>query len=334
MNNIVKYALLVCCALFFWGKTDKAMATCSLTSSQASVSVNQNYTFSSNSSGTSSNETPKSVTFWSGNAGETYSCPAPTSYLGICGTDAQYIGGSTSSVLAPGITGGAYASDGNLTTLDYGGCFAVGNTGGTWPAKGTMEGALQPWKYAGAKLYISDSTQARNITLNNVLVGTIFLTTSNYDGKKIGGAPLTKVYLSGTVSIPASCQLASSSVVVLPNTYAGEYSKAGTGGKVGTGTTQPMTIKCLGGSQSATIDLHVTTNKVSGDDIVTTNPDVGVRILDGSGNTVSANSGKVSATLNNGQVDVPFTYVPTAITGNPPTPGEYTAIETIAVTIP
>ena len=104
-------------------------------------------------------------------------------------------------------------------------------------------------------------------------------------------------------------------MVILPDTYSGDYGKAGTGAKVGTGTTQPMSIQCLGGSESATIDLHVTTSKVSGDDIVTSNPDVGVRVLDGSGNTVSANNGDVSATLSDGAVDVPFTYVPVAITG-------------------
>ena len=117
-------------------------------------------------------------------------------------------------------------------------------------------------------------------------------------------------------------------------TYSGEYSKAGTGATIGTGTSSPMSIKCLGGSETATIDLHVTTSKVSGDDIITSNPDVGVRVLDGNGNKVSANNGKLSTTLSDGVVDVPFTYIPVAITGKNPTPGDYSAIETITVTIP
>ncbi|WP_368540803.1 fimbrial protein [Enterobacter soli] len=334
MKTFFKYSLFLLCAAFFWGKTDKAMATCGLTSSVASVTVNQNYTFAKNSNGTGSNETPQKDTFWNGTTSEKYSCPVDTlEFLGFCGTDAQYLVGGKNTSLGPGITGGAYAAYGSGTTGAYGGCFAVG-WAGPHPGSGNMPTELTGWKYAGVTLKISDSTQARNITLNNKLVGYIYLASSNYDGKTIGGSPLTKVYVSGTVTIPASCTLASGSTIELPDTFSGEYSKAGTGGKVGTGTTQPMSIKCLGGSESATLNLYVSTTKTSGDDIVTSNPDVGVRVDDGNGKAVSVNTSILTATLNGGEVDVPFTYTPVAITGKNPTPGDYSAIETITVTLP
>ncbi|HHT1169197.1 TPA: fimbrial protein [Klebsiella michiganensis] len=335
MRTLLKYSLLFICSTQLWGITDNAMATCQLTSASASVSVTQNYTFKTNSNGTWGNEIPMSNTFWSGSGSETYTCPQSSKYLYFCGTDDQIIAGGTNTVLGPGIYGGGYASDGSDTTIDdsHGGCLGLANSG-SFPATGTIPQFFDSWKYAGAKVIIKDSTQARNITINNKLVGTIFMTTSNFTGSKIGGSPLTQIYLSGTISIPASCTLASSSTITLPDTYSGEYSKAGAGATIGTGTSSPMSIKCLGGSETATIDLHVTTSKVSGDDIITSNPDVGVRVLDGNGNKVSANNGKLSTTLSDGAVDVPFTYVPVAITGKNPTPGDYSAIETITVTIP
>lgn len=333
IRSLFKTCLLLFCSVLLWSKADNAMATCSLTSSLANITQTQAFNFSTNSNGAFVYGDISSTPFWSGQTGETYTCPQPSSQIYFCGTDDQYIGGGTSTVLGPGITGGAYVSNGSQTTLLYGGCFGV-STGGTFPASGTLSPPLTSWKYGGARLIIQDSSEARNITLTNKLVGTLFLATDAYYGKKIGGSPLTRVYLTGTISIPASCTLSSSATIQLPDTYSGEYSKAGAGVKIGNGTTQPMSIKCLGGSESATIDLHVSTSKVSGDDIVTSNPDVGVRVLDGNGNTISANNGKTSATLSAGEVDVPFTYVPVAISGKNPTPGDYSAIETITVTIP
>lgn len=338
MRTFHKFSSLIICSALLWSYVDNAMATCGLTSASASVSVTQNYTFKTNSNGTWANETPMSNTFWSGNGSETYTCPQPSNHFYFCGTDDQFMAGGTNTVLGPGIYGGGYASNGSDTTIasNHEGCIGL-STGSSYPATGTMSSigtVLTSWKYAGAKVIIKDSTQARNITVNNKLVGTIFMTTSNFMGSKIGGGPLTQIYLSGTISIPASCTLASSSTITLPDTYSGEYRKAGTGATIGTGTSSPMSIKCLGGSETATIDLHVTTSKVSGDDIITSNPDVGVRVLDGNGNKVSANNGKLSTTLSDGVVDVPFTYIPVAITGKNPTPGDYSAIETITVTIP
>lgn len=333
IRTLFKTCLLLFCFVLLWSKADNAMATCGLTSAQSRVYLTQNITFAKNSNGTTANESPK-ATFWSGSPDETYTCPATSTQMFFCGTDDQYVAAQKGTVLGPGIYAGGYASDGSKTTLAYGGCFGY-STSGEIPATGQMgKGALTSWTYAGVQLVIQDSNQARNITVDNKFVGTIFLTTEDYKHKEIPGGPLTYIYLSGNITIPASCSLASNGVVTLPDTYSGEYSKAGAGVKIGTGTTQPMSIKCLGGSESATIDLHITTSKVSGDDILTSNPDVGVRVLDGSGKTVSANNGKTSATLSAGEVDVPFTYVPVATTGKNPTPGDYSAIETITVTIP
>lgn len=334
--KLIKYGLFVFFAAFLWGKTDKAMASsCSLISAVSNVTINHPFNFKANSNGANVTNEDAPVTFWSGSSDETYVCPAASQSMYICGTDDQYNIGGHSTFISPGITAGAAVTNGSpsVNTLTYGGCWGVSISGGPYPASGQMKDSLTTlngWNKALAFFFISDSTQARNITITNKLVGRIFLTTD----WAADGSPLTTVYVSGTITVPASCKLASNSVVILPDTYSGDYGKAGTGAKVGTGTTQPMSIQCLGGSESATIDLHVTTSKVSGDDIVTSNPDVGVRVLDGSGNTVSANNGDVSATLSDGAVDVPFTYVPVAITGKNPTPGDYSAIETITVTIP
>lgn len=317
-----------------WCKADNAMATCGLTSAMSTVAITHDYTFNTNSNGSSVLSDGTANTFWSGQQDEQYTCPQASKGLYFCSTDDQMTGGGTSTELAPGITGGAYAYDGSTwNTIQYGGCFGF-STSGMFSPTGTLPGNMAQWKYAGVKLVITNSNQARNVTVTNKLIGTIFLTTEMLNKKTIGGSPLTRVYLTGTIHVPASCKLSSGSTIVLPDTYSGEYSKAGAGGKVGTGTSQTMSIACLGGSDSATIDLHVSTSKVSGDDIVTSNPDVGVRVLDGSGNTVSANNGKVSATLSEGEVNVPFSYVPVAITGKNPAPGDYSAIETISVTIP
>ncbi len=333
IRTLFKTCLLLFCSVLLWSKSDNAMATCSLTSSSANVTLAQNYNFSENSNYAHIYGNLRASPFWSGQANETYTCPSSSSQIFFCGTDDQYVGGGASTALGPGIYAGGYASDGSTTTASYDGCFGIWSTS-KYPASGNLPTPLITWKYAGARIVITDSTEARNITLTNKFIGTIFLTTSPYMGEKIGGGPLTRIYLTGTISVPASCTLSSSATIQLPDTFSGEYGKAGAGAKVGNGTSQPMSIKCLGGSESATIDLHVSTSKVSGDDIVTSNPDVGVRVLDGNGNTISANNGKTSATLSAGEVDVPLTYVPVAISGKNPTPGDYSAIETITVTIP
>lgn len=330
--NMTKFSLCLCCILLIWLKADNAMATCALTSAISEADVNNNYVFPTNSNGTSVDSVWTATPFWSGSADETYSCPRDASLIGFCGTDDQYMAGGIATSFGPGIFGGAFVSNGNVTTGSYKGCFYLNK--GSFKAQGTVPPGLSIWKYVEVGLKITDSTQARNITLDHKLAGYLYMVNEDYGDRTIGGAPLTRVYVSGTISIPAACTLASNSVVVLPDTYSGDYGKAGPGAKIGTGTTQPMSIKCSGGSASATIDLHVTTNKMSGDDIVTSNPDVGVRVLDSNGNAVSANNGKVSATLNDGAVDVPFTYAPVAITGKNPAPGDYSAIETITVTIP
>ena len=323
-----KYPLFLFSTVLLWADANNARATCWLTSALASVSTTQNFTFPANSNGTKASQEPI-VPFWSGSPDETYSCPRSTQELWLDTTDDLLVEGGSGTVFGPGIMGGINISNGSIF---YNG-FNV-TTEGTFPASGKVPSAFLPWKYVGVRLVISDSTQARNITIYNKIAGYVFLTTEEYYHQRISGDPLTKVFVSGKITIPASCQLESGSVVFMPDTLSGEYGKAGAGGKIGTGISQPLTIRCLGGSDSATIDLHVTTNKAAGDDIVTTNPDVGVRVLDANHQTVSAKGGQISVSLDNGNVKVPLTYVPVAITGKNPKPGSYSAIETIIATLP
>ncbi|MBG2631756.1 fimbrial protein [Klebsiella michiganensis] len=321
-----KYVLIIIFTMFSLFHEKSAIASaCTLTSSVPTVTETATYPFGTNSNGAGAYGGIYGV-FWSGSGDETYQCPSASKTLALCAVN------STNNTLAPGITSQIYLGNGTDTSVNHpNNCDSMGNTS-EYPASGTIPSGFIGYNQVRVYFEISDSTQARNYSFSNYYAGNV--TMENTNNASISDTPLTKVYISGSVTVPANCKLKSNSVVVLPDTYSGDYSKAGTGAKVGTGTTQPMSIACSGGSETATIDLHVTTNKVSGDDIVTSNSDVGVRVLDGSGNTISANNGKVSATLNNGTVDVPFTYVPVAITGKNPTPGDYSAIETITVTIP
>ncbi|MEZ6876814.1 fimbrial protein [Enterobacter sp. KBR-315C3_2022] len=335
MKTWLKFSLILLCTGFLWGKSTAAMANaCKLDYATPIAMVDQNYTFSSNSNGASSKEYPMSETFWPGTSDQMYHCPAPPKGLIFCGTDITRTAGGTATQIAPGITATAYAANGSNTTGLYGGCWGF-TSSAAMDSQGPMPSSLLPWKYVGAHFYITDSSVARNITLNAVRVGYIFLLDENMSGKVINsGEAVTNVDVSGTITIPASCKLASNSVVVLPDTYASDFGKAGAGGKVGNGTKQTMAISCLGGSEEATLDLHFSTSKTSGDDIVTSNPDVGVRILNPRGETVSANNGKYSATLYQAASHVDFTYVPVALTGKNPDAGDYSAIETITVNIP
>ncbi|WP_395300823.1 fimbrial protein [Enterobacter sp. ECC-175] len=335
MKTWLKFSLILLCTGFLWGKSTHAMAaTCKMDKADPLALVEQNYTFSSNSNGTSSKERPMSTSFWPGNADTNYICTTPPQAMWLCGTDTTLVAGSTSSQLAPGISGNAYVSNGASTSGDYGGCYGTTFSSAA-VTKGPMPSALWQWHYVGVRLNITDSSVARNITLNSKRVGYIYLADQNMSGKALsGGQEITDVNVSGTVTIPASCKLASNSVVVLPDTYAVDFGKAGAGGEVGTGTKQTMTISCLGGSDEANIDLHVTSSKTSGTDIVTSNPDIGVRVLNPRGETISANNGEYTASQYQGASHIDFTYVPVALTGKNPEAGDYSAIETITVTQP
>lgn len=324
-----KYPLFLFSTALLWTEANNAMAaTCYLTSSIASVNASHNITFPANSNGTKASQEPI-VPFWSGNANETYSCPAPTQELWFDSTDDHFIEGGSNTVFGPGITGGVNISDGSVF---YNGTNV--STTGTFPASGPIPSLILAFKYAGVHLKISDSSEARDITLYNKLAGYMFLTTEDHYGGQIHGHPLTSVFISGKITIPASCQLTAGSVVVMPDTFSSDYRKAGAGGMVGTGTTQPLSIRCLGGSESATIDLVLMSHKTSVDDILTTNRNVGIRVLDANQNQLPARGGTLSVTLSNGDAKVPFTYVPVATNGLNPDPGSYSAIETIIATMP
>ena len=261
---------------------------------------------------------------------QTYTCPTPGSNLMWCGSGP---GQQTTwgGVIAPGIesyvsvrSGTAGTDTGSYTNN----CFTV-STSGTFPASGTLPAGLQPFDTAFLHIRILDSTIARTIQLNNVVGGAIYLMS---DTNIVSGMPVTTYYMNGTITVPASCGTITSTTINLPDTYSSQYSSAGS--TVGTGTTQPITIQCSGGNANAVIDLRITTASSSNGDIVTSNPDIGVRV-EHEGVKLIVNSGwRLGRQLVDGSVTFPLTYIPVSLTGNAPTASSYSAIATMIVSIP
>lgn len=254
---------------------------------------------------------------------QTYTCPAPSTILYWCGVSPLSTSGY--ATIAPGIESNVSARVG-FSGTDTSGCF---RSDGAFPASGTLPADMQPFDTAFLHIRIQDSTIARTVQLNNVAAGHIYLMS---DTSTSSGVPVTTYYVSGTITVPASCGTITSTTINLPDTYSYQYSSAGS--TVGTGTTQPITIQCSGGNANAVIDLRITTSSSSNGDIVTSNPDIGVRV-EHEGVKLIVNSGwRLGRQLVDGSVTFPLTYIPVSLTGNAPTASSYSAIATMIVSIP
>ena len=144
-----------------------------------------------------------------------------------------------------------------------------------------------------------------------------------------------------SIDVPYVCWNAGDSNITLAPAFASDYiGKAGE--MVGAKTTAPLSFSCNAASwESLSVAIAITTGTSAGDDILTSNHDIAVRIFDKDGNIIPPDGRKFTVTMpvpttGNGisTMEIPLSFASVSVTGNRPAPGSYQAIATVSLYFP
>lgn len=150
-----------------------------------------------------------------------------------------------------------------------------------------------------------------------------------------GGSPIASVIISGSVTVPQSCNINAGQVinVELGNVLSENIKTKGAISNGYTPKVVNMTLVCNNISQGVNISLSINgeTSTGNANALKTTNNDIGVKILDSTGTVVSPNSGRLPVTMNySAQTGTSvMSLAPMNVTGNVPSAGQFNAIATI-----
>ncbi len=155
----------------------------------------------------------------------------------------------------------------------------------------------------------------------------------NQGGAGLGlGTPMVELDLNATMTVPQSCTINAGTTVEFDfgTLSAQSFSNAGAGKKpAGASTlTKNVGITCNNIAAQTTMTLRLEANSVSGNAVISSNPDVGFILANSSGTELTPNdiSSNIPFTLDsNDSANVTLTSWPVSITGNQPTAGTATA---------
>lgn len=154
-----------------------------------------------------------------------------------------------------------------------------------------------------------------------------------------GGIPMSSVYMSGTVTVPQSCDINAGQVINIDfgNLTAKDIKTKGENATGFIPRVVNMTVACNNISEGVKISLSINGDAASGDPtaLATSNNDIGVRILDATGNAISPNDGHLPVAMNYAAQTgtSSMSLAPMNVTGNAPPSGEFTATATIRAEI-
>lgn len=151
-----------------------------------------------------------------------------------------------------------------------------------------------------------------------------------------GGMPMSSVYMSGSVTVPQSCEINAGQVINVnfDNIMSNDIK---TKGDIANGFTPKvvnMTLACNNISNGVVVSLSFSGEPASGDPTALKsydNTDIGVRVRDANGNIVSPNNGNLPVTFDySSQTGTSsMTLAPMNVTGNTPALGRFNAVATI-----
>nr|WP_244634743.1 fimbrial protein [Erwinia persicina] len=137
---------------------------------------------------------------------------------------------------------------------------------------------------------------------------------------------------SGKMTVPQSCELNAGQVISMDfgNIGAAAFSQAGASNKPAAVNpqTRNIGIQCKNIDAQALLSLRVEANKVSGNAIVSDNPDLGFVVADGKQNPLTPNNidSKIPFKLDeSASATVPISAWPVSVTGNKPAEGRFTS---------
>lgn len=150
-----------------------------------------------------------------------------------------------------------------------------------------------------------------------------------------GGVPMSSVYMSGSVTVPQSCEINAGQVINVDfgNIRSNDIK---TPGAIATGFTPKvvnMTLACNNISNGVVVSLSFSGEPSSGDPtaLKTDNNDIGVRVRDANNNIVPPVNGSLPVTFDYSSQSgsSSMSLAPMNVTGNTPAVGQFKAVATI-----
>ncbi|MNS67912.1 putative fimbrial-like protein ElfG precursor [compost metagenome] len=137
---------------------------------------------------------------------------------------------------------------------------------------------------------------------------------------------------SGTIQVPQSCAINAGKVVEFDfgDIGASQFSQAGAGNRPQNVSpkTQTIAIKCTNVEANAYLTMRVETEKVSGNALVSDNPDLGFIVASTNNTPLTPNNlaSKIPFRLDdNASAVIGITAWPVSVTGNKPSEGRFTS---------
>ncbi|BEM36228.1 fimbrial adhesin FimH (plasmid) [Serratia marcescens] len=144
--------------------------------------------------------------------------------------------------------------------------------------------------------------------------------------------PEIQFYISGSVSVPQTCEFTPDKVISIDfgNIGASAFSQAGAGNKPAGVNPLHRTIgiQCKNVDAQAMLSLRLEAANVSGNAVVSDNPDLGFVVADGNHNPLTPNNidSKIPFRLDdNASATIPVSAWPVSVTGNKPAEGKFTS---------
>lgn len=155
---------------------------------------------------------------------------------------------------------------------------------------------------------------------------------STNKGTVTAGPYMSEVIMHASITVPQSCELNTGQTITMDfgNIGASAFTQAGAGNKPAgvNPQTRNIAIHCKNIDAQALLSLRIEANKVSGNAIISDNPDLGFIVADGNKNPLTPNNtdSKIPFQLDDkSSASVPFSAWPVSVTGNKPAEGKFTS---------
>ena len=186
---------------------------------------------------------------------------------------------------------------------------------------------------SGSKVKLRLRIKRKFVGASFIVNQTVAYLYGNQGGAGLGtGTPMVQLDLNATMTVPQACTINAGTTVEFDfgTLSAQSFSNAGAGQKpAGASTlTKNVGITCNNIAAQTTMTLRLEANSVSGNAVISSNPDVGFILANSSGTELTPNniSSNIPFTLDsNDSANVTLMSWPVSITGNQPAAGTATA---------
>ncbi|MBS4431863.1 mannose-binding protein [Pectobacterium punjabense] len=183
----------------------------------------------------------------------------------------------------------------------------------------------------GSRVQVNFRIKRKFVGVSNIPMAPIFYLYGNQGGNgQSVGSPLVVGYMSGSVTVPQSCALNAGQIISIDfgGISSGLFNTAGEKPVGVSPVTRTIGIACNGIDAQASLSMRLQADRVSGDMVVSDNPDVGFIVTDSGSNPLTPNdiASVIPFTLDEtASANVAITAYPVSVTGNKPQEGVATA---------